>query len=123
MLRWTRHPRLAAAIALTRRAWRLASPRLRAFASALWRHRAILVALCVRVAWWSSLALLVRHVTALLDFGGPLLPTTRAMGFASGLALCLPVLVFGEHRYLRGFGVALALAHGLLLWFVLGELP
>lgn len=91
-------------------------------ARGLWQQRSVLVALLVRVAWWSALGLFLQHSLALLDHSGPLLPSLRQTGYTWGLVLCAVVVLFGEAHYLRAAGILLGLLHGALALFVAAEI-
>ncbi len=87
------------------------------------RHRTVLVALLVRVAWFASLWIAVQGAMSLFDVRVAVDVDATLTRFAAGLGQCWLVVVLAPERRLRWAAVALGTIHGglgLLLWTVTG---
>ncbi|MEM6291436.1 MAG: hypothetical protein AAGA54_09235 [Myxococcota bacterium] len=87
------------------------------------RHRVVLLALFVRVAWFASLWIAVHGAASLFDVRVAVDVDATLTQFAAGLGLCWLVVVLAPERRLRWAAVALGTLHGglgLLLWTVTG---
>ena len=89
-----------------------------------WRHRAGLVAVAARLAWWVSLVGLWWGATRLFDVHRPLDAQALLQVFAAGAALCSVTLLAAESRPLRWCAWVLGTLHGIagiLVWLACFE--
>lgn len=83
-----------------------------------WTHRALVVAVLVRVVWWASLWLAISAASNIFDVRSSLDVPATLERLGLGLALCWGVVVFATAKHLRWAAIVLGTAHGALGWLL-----